>query len=83
MIAVWNLNSKIASDLQPVLCFFYMETMIRIPKTEYHQLTKIAKNYELLRRVFSLNFFEKPAVRSRKQIMNELKSSDHYNRPVA
>lgn len=56
-----------------------MDTMIRIPRTEYHQLTKIAKNYDLLRRVFSLNFFEKPAVRSRNQIMKELKATGSYN----
>ena len=62
-----------------MLCFFHMETMIRIPKTEYRALTKIAKNYDLLRRVFTLNFFEKPAVRSRKQIMKELKATGSYN----
>ncbi|MFA4846099.1 MAG: hypothetical protein WC654_06095 [Patescibacteria group bacterium] len=56
-----------------------METMVRIPKTEYRQLTHVAKQYDLLRRVFTLNFFERPSTRSRKQIMKGLKSTGTYN----
>lgn len=57
-----------------------METMIRVPKTEYRQLTKIAKHYDMLRRAFSISFFEKPSIRSRKQILKELKKTGTYNK---
>jgi len=56
-----------------------MPAKIAISKTEYQRLRQIAQRYEMLRRVFEVNFFEEPPTKNIKQIAREFKASGLYN----
>lgn len=56
-----------------------METMVRVPKTEYQRLRKIAEHFEMVRWLLTIDFFAEPPVRDVGQIIKGFKKTGKYN----
>lgn len=52
---------------------------ITLPKIEYQNLCRIKKHYEIMRRLFELDFFEEPPVKDIKKIIREFRQTGLYN----
>lgn len=57
-----------------------MGQTVTIPKTEYEQLHRIAKKYEMVRKVFSHDLFEEPDTRDIKRIIKDFRVTKLYNK---
>lgn len=56
-----------------------METMVRVPKIEYHRLRQVAEHFEMARRLLAIDFFAEPPVRDVEQIVKEFKKTGRHN----
>ena len=56
-----------------------MEKIITISQIEYKRLNIIAKKYEIVRKVFSHDLLEKPAIQNSKQIIKDFRKTGLYN----
>ncbi|MBI4599198.1 hypothetical protein HY734_03330 [Candidatus Uhrbacteria bacterium] len=56
-----------------------MDSMVRIPKMEYHQLKRLAKRYQLLCGVFAADAFEEPPIKNRNVVLKRLRETGKYN----
>lgn len=56
-----------------------MPKNITLAKTEYNRLRKIAEKYEMLRKIFELDFFAPPPSANTKKIIGEFRATGLYN----
>lgn len=56
-----------------------MNGVVKVPKTEYLRLRKIAERFELLRTVFTDDFFAEPA-KNKKHVIQELRKTGRYSK---
>ena len=55
------------------------QSTVTLQKSEYEQLRHSAERYEMIRKLFELEFFAQPPIRNIKQIIGEFRKTKLYN----
>ncbi len=56
-----------------------MPQNITLAKTEYRRLRQAAERYEILRKIFELDFFAPPPATNAKKVIKEFRATGLYN----
>ncbi|OGZ33878.1 MAG: hypothetical protein A3I88_01135 [Candidatus Portnoybacteria bacterium RIFCSPLOWO2_12_FULL_39_9] len=56
-----------------------MPQIITLPKTEYLRLRRIADLFEVVRKLFEVDFFAEPPTKDSKKIIKEFQKTGLYN----
>jgi len=52
---------------------------VTLPKTEYQELNRVKRRYEMMRKLLQLDSFDKPTTKNTKKIIDEFRKTRLYN----